>query len=120
MANNTTVNTTDPSFAGGVPADPSLEQNYSTLAIQAIYAFNESDPNELERLLAGLLLNTSGNFTGWMLNATGELDTLGLLPSVMAGLEQGTCASSSRTGVRRRLTAGHKPLKVTPDAPVGC
>ncbi len=111
VANNTTVNTTDPSLAGGVPADPSLEQNYSTLAIQAIYAFNESDPNEVEGLLAGLLLNTSGNFTGWMLNATGELDTLGLLPSVMAGLANATYTNDGGYGPpNSSATAPKSPL----------
>ncbi len=47
---------------------------------------NESSSTDLEGLLAGLLLNTTGNFTGWLLNATGELATLGLLPAVLATL----------------------------------
>ncbi len=97
-ASTSSVSTTNTSLEGGVPADPSLEQNYSTLAIQAIYAFNESDPNEVEGLLAGLLLNTTGNFTGWLLNATGELDTLGLLPSVMAGLANATYTNDGGYG----------------------
>ncbi len=86
IANTTSASSTDTSLTGGVPGDPTLEEGYGSLAIQAIYAANENSTSEVEGLLAGLLLNTSGSFTGWLLNATGELDTLGLLPSVMAGL----------------------------------
>jgi len=85
-ANTSTVNSTNSSLTGGVPGNPRLEKGYTSLAIQAIYAANESTTTELEGLLAGLLLNTTGNFTGWLLNATTQLPTLGLLPAVMNGL----------------------------------
>lgn len=98
VASTSTVNSTNPTLTGGVPGNPSLESGHTSLAIQAIYAANESATTEVEGLLAGLLLNTSGNFTGWLLNATGELDTLGLLPSVMAGLANATYVNDGGYG----------------------
>jgi hypothetical protein len=97
-ASTSTVNSTNPSLTGGVPANPSLEQGYTSLAIQAIYAANESAATEVEGLLAGLLLNTTGNFTGWLLNATAELPTLGLLPSVMDGMANATYVNDGGYG----------------------
>jgi hypothetical protein len=99
IANTTTVSTNNPSLAGGVPSNPFLERGYSSLAIQAILAANESTASDVESLLAGLLLNsTTGNFTGWLLNATTELPALGLLPAVMAGLANATYVNDGGYG----------------------
>jgi hypothetical protein len=98
VANTTTVNSTNDALIGGVPANPSLERGYSTLAIQAIYAFNESSMGQVEGLLAGLLLNSTGNFSGWLFNATADLPSLGLIPAVLAPLPNATYVNDGGYG----------------------
>jgi hypothetical protein len=49
-------------------------------------------------MLAGLLLNKSGNFTGWLYGATNELPTLGLLPAVSNALANSTYRNDGAYG----------------------
>jgi hypothetical protein len=97
-SNISSQNTSNPALAGGVPENPALEQNYQTRAIQAIFTLNISQSPDLQGMLAGLILNKSGNFTGWLYGATSELPTLGLLPAVSNALANSTYRNDGAYG----------------------
>ncbi len=97
-SNTSTQNTSNPALTGGVPGNPALEQGYQTRAIQAIFTLNESQAPDLQGMLAGLLLNKSGNFTGWLYGATNELPTLGLLPAISNALANSTYRNDGAYG----------------------
>ncbi|MCI4322498.1 MAG: hypothetical protein L3K03_00490, partial [Thermoplasmata archaeon] len=74
------------SQCGGIPGESSLDAVDPSYAIGAIFALNLSTSADLKDLLAGLLLNVSGNFTNWGFTATPYLPSLGLSSTVSAAL----------------------------------
>jgi hypothetical protein len=96
---NTSQNcTVNPSLCGGVPANPSLEKDHSALALQAILTLNATNLNQLDDILAGLLLNRSGNFTGWLFGATAYAPSLGLSQGVLRALANASFESGGAFG----------------------
>jgi hypothetical protein len=75
-----------PSLCGGVTANPKLEAGNQSLAIQAILTLNLSSHGAIADLLAGLVLNQSGNFSTWLMGATQYLPSLGIAPNVLGAL----------------------------------
>jgi IPT/TIG domain-containing protein len=75
-----------PSLCGGVTANPKLEAGNQSLAIQAILTLNLSSHGAIADLLAGLVLNQSGNFSAWLMGATQYLPSLGIAPNVLGAL----------------------------------
>ncbi len=71
-----------PTLCGGVPANPNVESNNPSLAVAGVFVFNATSSGDLKNLLGGLLLNSSGNFSGWLFGATQYLPSLGLSPVV--------------------------------------
>src|SRR4029077_15807352 len=61
------------SRCGGVPSNSAVESSVPAYAVEAIFTLNVSDSATLKDLLAGLLLKTSGNFTGWGVSAAPSL-----------------------------------------------
>jgi hypothetical protein len=83
---NTNQNCSGGSECGGIPDDPAAEANASSFAIGAILTLNITNPNGLEDLLAGLLLNASGNFTSWGFQTTQFLPSMDLGSEVESAL----------------------------------
>jgi hypothetical protein len=83
---NTNQNCSGGSECGGIPADSAAESNASSFAIAAIFTFNISNQVQLQDLLAGLLLNASGNFTNWGYESTQYLPSLELGSEVESAL----------------------------------
>jgi hypothetical protein len=71
-----------PNICGGVPSNPSVESNSPSLAVAGVFVFNITSLSDLKGFLGGLLLNSSGNFSGWLFGATQYLSSLGLSPVV--------------------------------------
>lgn len=87
FSNNQSQNCTGrASLCGGVPSNSNLEAGHQALAIQAVLTLNLSSHGAIADLLAGLLLNRSGNFTSWLWGATQYLPSLGIAPNVMSAL----------------------------------
>ncbi len=80
------------SLCGGVPSNPAVESSNPSLAVAGVFVFNATSLSDLKDLLGGLLLNSSGNFSGWLFSATQYLPSLGLSPVVVNLL-----ANSSQT-----------------------
>ena len=96
---NTTQNCTSGSIqCGGVPSNPNIEANVPAYAVGAIFTLNMSTGSDLSELMAGLLLNQSGNFTGWMYGATSNLASLDLSSTVMGALANPVLFSSGGYG----------------------
>jgi hypothetical protein len=85
---SSTTQTCSPSSGecGAVPSNPNVMASNNGLAIGAVFAINLNASTDFEGLLGGLLLNSSGNFTGWAMGATALLPSLGLMPSVLSVL----------------------------------
>ncbi len=96
--NSTTVGTTQPSLAGGVNTNPSLEGGHASLAIQSILTLNEGSTSDIQGLLAGLLLNVTENLTGSLMYSTPDLGTLGLTLAVRHGLANATYRNDGAFG----------------------
>lgn len=89
-SNNSSMSCVRSDPCGGIPSDPAAEADASALAIQGIFILNLTGQSglqeDLENLLAGLVLNSSGNFTGWLDGVTGQLSSLGFSATVMSAL----------------------------------
>jgi hypothetical protein len=83
---STTQNCSSGPSCGGIPANSAEEAGYTALALGAVIVLNLTDLNQLDGLLAGLLLNSSGNFTAWMLGATAYVPSLGLSSEIYGAL----------------------------------
>ncbi len=85
---SSTTQTCSPSSGecGTVPSNPNLMASNNGLAVGAVFTVNLNSSTDFEGLLGGLLLNSSGNFTGWAMGATALLPSLGLMPSVVSVL----------------------------------
>jgi hypothetical protein len=97
-------NTTN-AFAG-VPGDPSIEQGVESRSIQAVMWVNitnssglGNETEELTDLLAGLLLNSSGNVSYQATNVSGQLSWLTLPATVLAVLGSKSLANSGSFGL---------------------
>jgi hypothetical protein len=97
------------SECGGVPGDGSLESQYPGLAIGAIFTLNISGVNLFTDLISGLLLNQSGNFTGWGDSATKYLPSLGLSSEVMSALANPELFNSGAYGAPGYQNPGSSP-----------
>jgi IPT/TIG domain-containing protein len=86
------------SECGAVPVNLAAGQQVPALAIESIFALNISSQSDFRDLLAGLLLNTSGNFTGWGLSATTILPSLDLSAEVTSALANPELFSSGAYG----------------------
>lgn len=71
---------------GGVSSNSAIESGTPSYAIGAIFALNISTVADLNDLLAGLVLNASGNFTNWGFAATPYLPTIGLSTTVTSAV----------------------------------
>lgn len=83
---NRNQNCTQGAECGGVPSNSAIEATVPSYAIGAIFALNVSTAADLNDLLAGLVLNESGNFTNWAFAATPYLPSLGLSAEVTSAL----------------------------------
>lgn len=83
---NTNQNCTNGAECGVVPSDLPAGTQVPSYAVGSIFALNVSNTTGLKGLLAGLLLNTSGNFTNWAFGATPYLPSLGLSSEVLKAL----------------------------------
>lgn len=103
-SNSSSQNCTGQALCGGVPSDSTLETGHQALAIEAVLTLNLSSSGAIADLLAGLLLNQTGNYTGWMFGATAFLPSLGLSPNVLRVLanssqpDAGAYAAPSSSG----------------------
>jgi len=107
---------------GGVASNPAIEVGYESRQVQAVFWINVSSAGygsnltsgsaELTDLLGGLLLNSTGNLTGNLLNETAELPTLGLSSNVLAALANGTYRNDGAYGTPVSTSKG--PLPPTP------
>jgi len=73
-------------LCGDPPGEPNIEGTNVSRALEADIVLNVSSIGSMEAVLAGLLLNTSGNFTSWLLNGTSTLSSLGLNSPIYAAL----------------------------------
>jgi hypothetical protein len=84
---NTSQNcTTNVSQCGVVSSNLAAGQQVPAKAIESIFVMNVGSNATFTNLLAGLLLNTSGNFTGWGFSGTPYLSSLGLSNEVTSAL----------------------------------
>lgn len=83
---NRNQNCTQSAECGGVPSDSAIQAGVPSYAIEAIFALNVSTAVDLNDLLAGLVLNESGNFTARGFAATPYLPSLGLSAEVTSVL----------------------------------
>lgn len=83
---NTNQNCTTGPECGVLPADLAADSQEPSYAIGSIFELNISSATGLSNLTAGLLLNSSGNFTSWLFDATAYLPTLGLSSEVLSSL----------------------------------
>ena len=95
---NTDQNCTVSRECGGIPSKPSAEAGVPSFAVQAIFTLNFTSQADLDGLLAGLLLNKSGNFSNWIFAATQYLPTLGLSPTVLSALANSTQSNDGAYG----------------------
>jgi hypothetical protein len=99
--------TSGSTLCGGVPSDPQLEQSQPALSVEAVIGINVSTQANWESLLAGLLLNSSGNFTGWLFSAAPYLESLGLSSSVTGSMANP--AFENDGGYGAPVSQQHKP-----------
>lgn len=97
-------------LCGGVPGDPGAENGTQTLAVGAVILLNITNQTNFDALLAGLLLNRSGNVTGWMSLVTSYLPTLGLPTVVYNALSDSTQFSSGTYGAPTYQAPASGPL----------
>jgi hypothetical protein len=71
---------------GGVPGNPAVEPGNESRQVQAIVWANVTTSWELQNLLGGLLLNSSGGVANNLVNATYSVGTLDLPYNVLAML----------------------------------
>jgi hypothetical protein len=94
LYSNTNQNCTGGTECGTVPGNPNIDSSVPSYAIGAIYTLSVGTNGTLANLLAGLLLNASGNFTNWLLPATSLLPSLGLSSEVTSALANPVLFSS--------------------------
>ncbi len=94
-----------PAAFGGVPGDPSVEQGVEARSIQSVIWINITNTSglgnesaELLDLLAGLVLNTSGNVSYQATDVSGGLPWLTLPPTVLAVLGSHSLPNSGSFG----------------------
>ncbi len=85
-SNNSQNCTSNPLLCVGVPSSSNLEQGAASLSLSAIVPLNTTNLPQLMGLLAGLLLNRSGNFTGWLYGAQNYVGSLGLATGLVKAL----------------------------------
>jgi hypothetical protein len=88
----------DEHLCGGVPGNAGLEAGNQTLAVGGVIVLNLTNQSNFEALIAGLLLNHSGNVTARMWLATPYLDSLGLPSAVLNVLSDYAQFSSGTYG----------------------
>ena len=91
-------NCTAPTPCGGVASNAAVEGSVPSLAVGGIFVLNVTSAADLDSLLAGLLLNQSGNYTNWLLSATAFLPSLGLSSSVLAALANASLRNDGAYG----------------------
>jgi hypothetical protein len=90
---------------GGLPGDPTVDQGIESRAVQAVVWINITNTSglgnesaELTDLLAGLVLNNSGNASYQVTNVTSNLSWLTLPPTVLAVLGSRSLPNSGSFG----------------------
>ncbi|MGA8663515.1 MAG: IPT/TIG domain-containing protein [Thermoplasmata archaeon] len=97
-----------PGLSGGIASDPGVEAATPTLAVGAVFVLNATGWRNYDSLLAGLLLNASGNYTAWLLNSTAYLTSLGISAVVQNFLANASLVNDGAYGL---------PISNTPTPP---
>lgn len=97
------------SECGTLPGNPSAEGQVPTYAIQSVFALNVSALSGWTQIIAGLLLNSSGNFTAAGFAATPYLGSLGIGAEVYSALANPVEFNSGAYGVPVYSGTGSSP-----------
>jgi hypothetical protein len=83
---NTNQNCSNGPQCGVVPSDLAASSQVPSYAVESIFALNLTGTAGLKGFLAGLLLNSSGNYSNWGFAATPFLPSLGLSSEVLTAI----------------------------------
>jgi hypothetical protein len=87
---------------GGLPQNAAVEQGLESRQVQGVFWINvtasgnglfSSEAQEIDNFLGGLLLNSSGNLTGNLIDVTPVLGSLGLPSTVLSALSNWTATN---------------------------